>query len=268
MAGCQPLLEGDIGSFLALAAEEGWISGRREIEFLLRHFPQGCFTWREDGQITGFITSIRYGRSGWIGNLLVHPDSRRRGIGRWLMERVVSVLLKNSVETIWLTASEDGAGLYRKLGFSPIDSINRWSGKAALDLEQKAASLDIESVRAIDRVGWGDRRETLLLETCGSGHLRTSSGGFICCRQSSGGTQIGPWGCLIGTQAGDLFDQVLTLGTDDVFLDVPAGNFAAASLLSQRGFSIKGSTLLMYLGDLPLYQPGSIYALASMGSMG
>ena len=112
------------------------------------------------------------------------------------------------------------------------------------------------------------RSETLLLETCGSGHLRTSSGGFICCRQSSGGTQIGPWGCLIGTQAGDLFDQVLTLGTDNVFLDVPAGNFAAASLLSQRGFSIKGSTLLMYLGDLPLYQPGSIYALASMGSMG
>ena len=268
MAGCQPFLEADIAPFLALAGQEGWVSGRWEIEFLLRSFPQGCFVWREGGSTQGFLTSVRHRRSGWIGNLLVHPDARRHGIGRGLMERAVSALLKGGVETVWLTASQDGAGLYQKLGFTPIDTINRWAGKGAVNRDLKPAPLDIESVRAIDRVGWGDRRETLLQETCGRGRMHTSSGGFICCQQWTGGTQIGPWGCLIGTQAGQLFDQVLTKGGDDLFLDVPAGNFAATELLSQRGFSIKGSNLLMYLGDLPLYQPGSIYALASMGSMG
>jgi len=268
MAGCQPFSEEDVTPFLALAAREGWICGRWEFEFLLRSFPQGCLVWREAGEALGYLTCARYGRSGWIGNLLVHPDARRHGIGRGLMERAVSALLKGGVETIWLTASQDGVGLYRKLGFAPIDGINRWTGRAVLNLGRTTVPLDLESVRAVDRVGWGDRREALLQETCGRGRLHTSSGGFICCQDWSTGTQIGPWGCLIGTQAGQLFDHALTEGDGDVFLDVPAGNFAATALLSQRGFTVKGSNTLMYLGDQPLYQPGSIYALASMGSMG
>jgi ribosomal protein S18 acetylase RimI-like enzyme len=268
MAGCRPFLEADIEPFLALAGQEGWISARWELEFLLRSFPQGCFVWREAGEAHGYLTSVRYGRSGWIGNLLVHPEARRHGIGRGLMERAVIALLQSGVETVWLTASSDGAGLYQKLGFVVTDSINRWTGTAALNPQFKPEPLDIESVRAVDRVGWGDRRETRLQETCARGRLGTSSGGFICCQEWNIGTQIGPWGCLIGSQAGQLLDQALVEGDGHVFLDVPAGNFAATELLGKRGFSIKGSTLLMYLGDQPLYQPGSIYALASMGSMG
>ena len=268
MTGCQRFREADIAPFLSLAGREGWISEAWEFEFLLRSFPRGCFVWREGGEARGYITSIRYGKSGWIGNLLVHPGARRHGIGRGLMELSVSALLKSGAETLWLTASEEGAGIYQKLGFVPIDSINRWTGKAALNWEFKPDPLDIESVRAVDRVGWGDRRETLLHQTCGRGRLHTSSGGFICCQELGNGMQIGPWGCLIGAQAGQLLDRVLTAGDTDVFLDVPAGNLAAAALLSQRGYAIKSSTLLMYLGDQPLYHPGSIYALASMGSMG
>ena len=268
MSGCHPFTEADLAPFLALAQAEGWISGRWELEFLLKSFPAGCFVWREAGCPCGYLTSVRYGKSGWIGNLLVHPDFRRHGIGRGLMERAVSALLKSGVETVWLTASEKGAGLYRKLGFVPIDSIERWTGKGAANRDLKQAPFDLESVRAIDRVGWGDRRETLLLETCGRGLTHLSSGGFICCQDWSIGTQIGPWGCLIGNQAGLLLDQALTGGEGGLFLDVPAGNFAAAELLSRRGFCVTGSNLLMYLGDRPLYHPGSIYALASMGSMG
>jgi len=268
MAGFHPFLERDIEPFLALAEKEGWICGRGEFEFLLRRLPQGCFIWREDDYALGYLTSVKHGRSGWIGNLLVRPEARRHGVGRGLMERAVSVLLKSGVETVWLTASEEGAGLYQKLGFVPIDSIRRWTGKAALNPELKSAPLDIESIRAIDRVGWGDRREDLLRETCGRGRLQVSSGGFICCQQWESALQIGPWGCLIGTQAGQLLDQVLIKGEEEVFLDVPAGNFSAAELLSQRGFNVKASSTLMYFGDRPLYQPGNIYALASMGSMG
>jgi len=268
MAGFHPFLEQDIDPFLALAGREGWLCGRREFEFLLRRLPQGCFVWREGDHALGYLTSIKHGRSGWIGNLLVCPEARRHGVGRGLMERAVSVLLKSGVETIWLTASEAGAGLYQKLGFVPIDSVRRWTGKGALNPALKPAHLDIESVRAIDRVGWGDPREALLQETCSQGRLQVSSGGFISCQQWSGGIQIGPWGCLIATQAAGLLDQVLTTGDEDIFLDVPAGNFGATELLSERGFTIKGSSTLMYLGDRPLYQPGNIYALASMGSMG
>ena len=184
------------------------------------------------------------------------------------MESAVSALLTAGVKTVWLTASEKGAGLYRRLGFTQIDTINRWSGQGSLNRSLKPAPLEIESVRAVDRVGWGDWREALLKATCGRGRLYTSSGGFLCCQQWEFGTQIGPWGCLIGKQAGQLLDQALAAGDERLFLDVPAGNFAAGTLLAMRGFAVTGSNLLMYLGDDPPYRPGNIYALASMGSMG
>ena len=268
MERCQPFATGDIDPFLALAQGEGWLCDRWEFDFLLRSFPQGCYAYREGDDTLGYVTSVSYGRSGWIGNLMVRPELRKRGIGRELMQRAVSALLAAGVKTVWLTASEQGAGLYRKLGFAPIDSIQRWSGKGTINLDSRAANLEIESLRAMDRVGWGDWREALLNATCGRGRLYASSGGFLCCQQWHFGVQIGPWGSLIGNQAGQLLDQALTAGDETVFLDVPAGNFAAGTLLAKRGFTVTGSNLLMYLGDDPPYRPGNIYALASMGSIG
>lgn len=263
-----PFVEADIVPFLALAKEEGWICGRWEFEFLLRSFPQGCFVHREQGRSLGYITSVRYGKSGWVGNLLVHPEARKRGVGRGLMELTVSELLKDGVETVWLTASAEGAGLYRKLGFVQIDSINRWTGEGGASEPLKTVPLEMESVREVDRAGWGERRDALLHATCGRGRLYSSSGGFLNCQAWEDGTQIGPWGCLIGAQAGQLLDQALSGAGNRVFLDVPAWNHAAAALLLKKGFEVKGSSTLMYLGAEPLYQPKNVFALASMGSMG
>ena len=263
-----PFLESDIAPFLGMAREEGWICGRWEFEFLLRSFPEGCFALRENGTTIAYVTSVKYGRSGWIGNLLVHPEERRRGIGRELMELTVSTLLKSGVETVWLTASAKGAGLYQKLGFVPIDHVHRWLGKGETGQGAKAVPLEIESVREMDRAGWGERRDALLQTTCGRGRLHASSGGFVCCQPWEEGVQIGPWGCLIGSQAGELLDQALAGAGQRVFLDVPAGNRQAAALLEERGFAVAGTNTLMYLGGEPSYQPGKVFALASMGSMG
>jgi ribosomal protein S18 acetylase RimI-like enzyme len=261
-------LENDIPHFLALAEAEGWICDKWELEFLLRVFPQGCLVWREQGRTLGFITSVRYGRSGWIGNLLVDPDHRKRGVGRDLMEIAIATLLANWVETVWLTASEQGAGLYRKLGFTAVDTIRRWRGRGGGGSEVAELPPDLEVVKKIDRRGWGDRRQTLINVTCGRGKTYSSSDGFICSQQWEHGTQIGPWGCLVEEKARHLLDQALAAAEAPVFLDVPEANSTAAELLTEKGFSVRGSNLLMYLGSKPLYRPEKIYALASMGSMG
>jgi len=264
----QAFTASDIPRFLALAAREGWVCERWELQFLLIHFAQGCRVWRDNGVAEGYVTSIGYGRSGWIGNLLVTPDKRRKGIGRTLMQAAVLALLHAGVETVWLTASEEGVELYRALGFHQLDTVERWVGKGSGTGKVSAAPLDLEWVRAIDRAGWGDRRDPLLQVTCGRGALVNTSGGFLCRQPWESGVQIGPWGCIIDAQAEELFDGALAASAGRVFLDVPAGNHAAGRLLKDRGFRVKGRTALMYLGAPPPYQPGNIYALGSMGSMG
>lgn len=264
----EPFLETDIASFLAMATGEGWICERWEFDFMLQNFPQGCSVWRDEEKTLGYITSISYGGSGWIGNLLVHSGARSRGIGRELMKSALSALMQSGVKTVWLTASEQGADLYRSLGFIAVDHVHRWTGTGTIAEVPEAARYDLELVRAVDRGGWGDRRDSLLQVTCGRGRIRTSLSGFVCCQTWQSGTQIGPWGCLLSDEAEALLDQALVGAGEKVFLDVPAGNHPAAELLAKKGFAVKGSNVLMYLGDQPRYEAKNIYALASMGSMG
>lgn len=265
----EPFVESDIPSFIALAKEERWVCGSWEFQFLLRNFPQGCLAWREEGKTLGYITSLRHKNSGWIGNLLVTSEARRRGIGAKLMEGALDALLSSHVATVWLTASAKGVGLYRKLGFLPIDSINRWKGTGRnISDAEKVVRQDLRALREVDRAGWGDRRDALLEVSVGRGWTYCENHSFLCCQPWEEGTQIGPWGALSDPQAELLLDRALDGLSGPVFLDVPSGNLAAAAMLTKRKFSISGSNALMYLGAQPSYDNKRIFALASMGSMG
>lgn len=82
----------DIGEFLSLAADEGWISDAWEVDFLRRNFPAGCLVCRNKGIPVAFLTSIKYEKSGWIGNLIVRKEWRGRGLGSALLDRALVVL--------------------------------------------------------------------------------------------------------------------------------------------------------------------------------
>lgn len=263
------MLDSDIPDFLSMARKEGWVTAAWEFEFLLRQYPAGCLAWRENGMSLGYVTALKHDKSGWIGNLLVDYQARRRGIGKRLMKGALDALLAGGVETCWLTASAQGEGLYRELGFVPIDSINRWVGEGGFGkVLLGLGPSDREAIGQVDRAGWGDRRIALLEITSSRGRTFCGNHSFLCCQPWEDGTQLGPWGSLLEAQAEPLLDLALSGIEGRVFLDVPAGNLKAASLLSQRGFSIRGTNILMYLGERPLYEPSKVYALASMGSMG
>lgn len=264
-----PFCMSDIASFLELAAAEGWICGEWELKFLLQAFPQGCLVQRDGSGVTGYVTSVRHDESGWIGNLLVAPQHRRRGIGMELMRDAVDALLEAGVETVWLTASAKGVELYRRLGFVTIDRINRWVGEGSeVPAPFFAPPVDRRVIGKVDAYGWGDRRDALLQVTSSRGRLFCGDDSFLCTQHWESGMQVGPWGALRDEQAAALFDLALGSTSEPVFLDVPVGNVAAASLLARKGFSIRGNNTLMYLGAVPAYHPQSVYALASMGSMG
>lgn len=264
-----PFNSAHFDSFLRSAKGEGWITGEWELAFLIKNYPDGCLVVFDAGQPTAFITAIRYADSAWIGNLLVLPEYRCRGIGRSLLEKVLASLDCSGCETVWLTASAAGAHLYRTLGFVQIDGVQRWkgSGSAAIGGAKPASTA---AAATIDHLGWGDNRRAIFEAQPENCRCFSAQDGFLVQSSSADGRQLGPWGALTDETAAHLLEAAI--GGDvtggEIFLDVPEKNQAAAKLLSARGFSVSGSTLLMYRGRVPEYRPKYIYSLASMGSYG
>jgi ribosomal protein S18 acetylase RimI-like enzyme len=264
----------DIAPFLGLAAGENWVADRWEFDFLLQAFPQGCFTARTgSGEPAGFVTSLRHGQSGWIGNLIVAEGHRGRGIGDALFTRARDALRGAGAETVWLTASGDGLALYRKHGFHSVDKVIRWVGKGRRRHRGAAPLQSVEPtplLAGIDSRAWGDRRDALLVATVGRGRLLQVESGFAVIQECGAARQLGPFSAQDSATAEQLLNEALQAVDMDtkVYIDAPASNRDAVRLFNRRRLRISGSNELMYAGRKPAYVPERIYGLASMGSMG
>jgi ribosomal protein S18 acetylase RimI-like enzyme len=265
-----PFRHEDVNAFLALAAEEHWICGRWEFDFLLRHFPEGCLAARLDGAPVAFITSVKYGKSGWIGNLVVRRDLRGKGIGSTLIKKVLETLVDAGARTLWLTASEAGKSIYERFGFGTVDMVKRWFGSGTSGKWFENEDYSLTDILEMDRAGWGDMREPILNEVLERGTVNFCNGGFLISQPAEEGMQLGPWSAALKETAGKLLDGArIRIGEGTrIFLDVPVRNVNAAMLLHSHGFTVGGSALLMFLGERPDYDPTQIYALATMGSIG
>ncbi len=271
----EPFRTDDIPRFIALAATENWVAEPWEYEFLLAAFPAGCFTARgKSGEAAGFVTSLRHGRSGWIGNLIVAECSRGRGIGEALFRKAMAALAAAGVATIWLTASKSGTPLYEKHGFTSVDTIIRWVGRGRQRHPGHARTTGGVAMTGssydIDRVVWGDRRGALLDVTTQRGALLQSESGFIVRQPCGEVVQFGPFAALDAGAAEELFREAAAAvpsGTK-LLLDAPASNRAAQRIYRRCGMVEAGSYLLMYAGRKPEYRPDLLYALATMGSCG
>ena len=262
----------DIPAFLVMAEREGWICERWEFDFLSAAFPRGGHVAWSDGQPVAFVTAMLHERSGWIGNLLVHPERRGRGLGRRMLTRSLAALEKAGAETIWLTASEDGRHLYESVGFLPLDTVIRWRGTGSCTAcDAYNSGFTLEKAEDVDREGWGDRRGALLRAMAERSSVPGDGDGFLMLQRMGQGMHLGPWSCRIPGLA-----EALLMASwrhdpssqHEVLLDSPAGNRNADRLLSRAGFAACGATVLMYRGEEPVYRPASIFALASMGSIG
>lgn len=262
-----PFSPDDIHPFLSFAKDEGWISTRRELAFLLERSPDGCLVCHQDGKQVGFVTAVRHGTSGWIGNLLVAAAVRGRGIGTALFAQAMKVLQRNGVRTVWLTASTYGRPIYERNDFRLCDRIRRWEGLCG-DASDTSAAGRIESGWSeIDYLGWGDTRNELLAYAAAGGAALGEEEGFLMLQRLADGHQVGPFGALNSSVAHALMDKVLAWG-GRIMMDVPASNRTASKLLTSRGFTVNSEVDLMYAGQPPAYHPEHIFGLASMGSMG
>jgi [ribosomal protein S18]-alanine N-acetyltransferase len=123
----------------------------REFHWLLRSRKTLCLVAEDEGVLAGFVMAqesvIRKSRGAHIVTIDVAPDSRRRGVGRLLMERVEERLRTASANWMRLEVAVDNSAayeFYRGLGFSESGRIpNYYQGKVgALVMEKTLAKRD------------------------------------------------------------------------------------------------------------------------------
>jgi ribosomal protein S18 acetylase RimI-like enzyme len=277
---------GDLGFAAGLTAGEGWASGRSDFELYLEHDPDGCFTAWEGGRRLGMVTTSRYPASAWIGNLIVVPDHRSRGVGRALMEHGLRHLELAGIRTVRLDGDPPGIPLYRSLGF--VDEweslrFRRVGGRldrppqvtdlkpddlAALDGTGFGGGLqrppqvreltpdDLGAVAALDRTVFGDDRSRMLGLLFGRAErafvVAGSDGlaGYAMVVHTDRGLRFGPWVAVDARAAEELLRGAVTIAVagEAITLGVPGPNPEARSILERLGFEPTPSSLRMVRG--------------------
>ncbi len=81
------------------------------------------FVAETDGKIAGYCFAHKWGRTGWLGPLGIHPDFRRRRIGTELVFLSMESLIQQGVGTFGLESipqSASNLAFYLRLGFHPL----------------------------------------------------------------------------------------------------------------------------------------------------
>ncbi len=93
------------------------------------------YVWRDGGRVVGNVSLYpggvhpRLGRGWLVANVAVHPEYRRRGIARALMEASLHLVRRKGGRWAALQVEEDNDGaihLYESMGFERFGTLEHW----------------------------------------------------------------------------------------------------------------------------------------------
>lgn len=111
----------------ALRAAIEWPAGTWFFSPVLRSGGTLPLVRAADGTLVGMGLGAAFGTGGFIGNMVVHPGYRRRGIGAAVFEHLLGWFEARGVNVIQLEATPDGQPLYEQYGFTP-----RWESMSGV----------------------------------------------------------------------------------------------------------------------------------------
>lgn len=234
------LTPADIPAGMRLKEAAGWNQTERDWHNLMRFAPDTCFGVECDGTVVATTTAACYGRRlAWIGMVLTHPDYRRRGFGRRLMEHTLAVLDARGQEWIKLDGTDMGAPLYRDLGFADECPIERWGAPPRGDRPPATAGpFDRAEWAEPDRAAFGADRSRLLELLAPGGAGAIAGEGFALGRPGSKAAYFGPCVARSTEAAGALAASFLAAHPGQpVYWDLLPGNQAAAALAREFGLT-------------------------------
>ena len=194
----------DLDFAAACIRAEGWLGeARPAIADFLAYDPQGCFIAEVDRQRAGLCVATGYQQHGFIGELIVVPEQRGRGLGTALFTRAVAYLHARGVNSIALDGDAPGIPIYEKAGFRKVCRSLRFYGSvpgAAHAFVRGLSHADLERVCLLDAQLFGDDRSFYLRRRfeccprlCFAAERDGELLGYLLARPGQGVISIGPW---------------------------------------------------------------------------
>ena len=252
----------DQGFFLGLINMVGWGLTDTDYRRMLAFSPEGIFKATLGGEDVGIVVTVDYGEMAWIGNLIVVPDMRGRGIGEALMRRAMEHLEGRGVRTIRLDGVQKAIPLYRRLGFRDEYWSLRYTGRASRSPVAYAEPMrksDLDAVTVLDEAFFKGRRGHLLRwvydrfpDLCFASWKDGELTGFIMAKDGSDSLKVGPWICRPGYEAAaeTLLRSLMNMRVgEDVWVGCPEGNRSGVAVLERNGFMSLPCSLRMCYGD-------------------
>lgn len=252
--------EDDEDFFFKLVRQVGWNLTDADFQRILSYSPEGCFIASVNGDDVGTIVTTIYGDVAWIGNVIVPPGLRGKGIGAGMMLHAMNYLQENNVTAIRLDSVPRAISLYRRLGFKDEYRSLRHTGIAARRRSEAEPMThrSLPEVLRMDRRVFNANRGKLIRRNfklypglCFTVHGEGALLGFIMARDAGDVVNVGPWICTPGhsEEAETLLHAVMNqrIGRK-VWVGTPEGNTAAVKIFKQNGFTAGPSSLRMCYG--------------------
>ncbi len=230
-----------------------------------RHFGQPYFhpiAAELDGSMVGCANGLLHGSTGWLGNVVVLPDFRGRGIGRLLTESLVRYFQAEGVRHQILVATSMGEPIYRKLGFvvsSYYVFFARPDGVTAPDGDPATRAFepqDEPALLALDQEVTGETRPAFLRRYPAGARVHVGSSGAL------DGYYLPALGTGLLIAADDEAGLALLrhrLAQPGNVAVVPEQNQVAIEFLSEHGYSETSRAPRMTLGPEISWHPERVY---------
>jgi GNAT superfamily N-acetyltransferase len=252
----------DLPAAMELKSLAGWNQTEADWRRCLALYPAGCVVARIESRAVGTVVTADYGPQFlWISMMLVHPEFRRKGIGRCLMEQALANA--RSCLLIGLDATPFGKPLYAQLGFEECYTIQRMVNPQIPALDEAlgevrvARELEWPDFFELDREIFGADRSALLSwlvkerpDAVFALHRGGRLAGACLVRKGSNFTQVGP---VIAEALADAQSLVTAavkrLVGQPVVIDVPGQQAAFAQWLGIVGFVSQRPLWRMFHGQ-------------------
>ncbi|MEM3641969.1 MAG: GNAT family N-acetyltransferase [Candidatus Bathyarchaeia archaeon] len=114
-----------------------WNLTEKDFKFMMSLEPEGCFVLLYNSERVGITTTISFGRIGWIGDVIVNENHRRKGAGNTLLKHAINYLKSKGAETIGLYSYMEKINFYTRLGFRRESEFTVLKGKASASSIEK-----------------------------------------------------------------------------------------------------------------------------------